>query len=65
MSLESVLLLGGAGFIGSALAERLEQDTDVRAVVLDIPRLDKRLSLKQQISLEEGAMRTWNWLKQA
>jgi len=38
---------------------------DVRAVVLDISRLDARLSWKPQISLEEGVKRTWNWLKQA
>jgi UDP-glucose 4-epimerase len=38
---------------------------DVRAVVLDISRLNARLSWKPQTSLEEGVRRTWNWLKQA
>ena len=37
---------------------------DVRSIVLDISRLEERLSWKPQISLAEGVMRTWNWLKQ-
>jgi UDP-glucose 4-epimerase len=38
---------------------------DVRAVVLDISRLNARLSWKPKTSLEEGVKHTWNWLKQA
>ena len=38
---------------------------DVRAVVLDMSRLEARLSWKPQTSLEEGVSRTLKWLKQA
>ncbi|MHB9102631.1 MAG: NAD-dependent epimerase/dehydratase family protein [Sulfuricella sp.] len=38
---------------------------DVRAVVLDISRLEARLSWKPQTSLEEGVIRTLKWLKRA
>ena len=38
---------------------------DVREVVLDISRLNARLSWKPQTSMEEGVRYTWNWLKQA
>lgn len=38
---------------------------DVRAVVLDMTRLEARLSWKPQTSLEEGVSRTLKWLKQA
>ncbi|MHB1291309.1 MAG: NAD-dependent epimerase/dehydratase family protein [Sulfuricella sp.] len=38
---------------------------DVRAVVLDISRLEARLSWKPQNSLEEGVIRTLKWLKRA
>lgn len=41
------------------------REIDVRAVVLDISRLEKRLSWNPQISLEEGVKQTWHWLKQA
>ncbi|MHB1620141.1 MAG: NAD-dependent epimerase/dehydratase family protein [Sulfuricella sp.] len=35
---------------------------DVRAVVLDISRLEARLSWKPQTSLEEGAKSMWQWV---
>lgn len=38
---------------------------DVRAVVLDISRLEKRLSWKPRIGLEEGVRRTLEWLRRA
>ncbi len=38
---------------------------DVRAVVLDISRLEARLSWKPGISLDEGVRRTWEWLREA
>lgn len=38
---------------------------DVRAVVLDISRLNGRFSWKPKISHEEGVRRIWKWLKQA
>lgn len=41
------------------------REIDVRAVVLDISRIEARLSWKPQIGLEQGVGRTWSWLKQA
>ncbi len=38
---------------------------DVRAVVLNISRIEEETSWRPQTSLEEGVRRTWNWLKQA
>lgn len=38
---------------------------DVRAVVLDISRIEKRLSWKPETSLEAGVLHAWNWLRQA
>ena len=38
---------------------------DVRAIVLDVSRLEARLSWKPQTSLEEGVRLTWNWFKRA
>lgn len=38
---------------------------DVRAIVLDISRIETRLSWKPQTSLEEGVSRTLKWLKRA
>lgn len=44
---------------------RQARGIDVRAVVLDISRLEARLSWKPQTCLEEGVRRTWDWLRQA
>jgi UDP-glucose 4-epimerase len=44
---------------------RPAREADVRAVVLDISRLETQLSWKSQVSLEEGVRRTWNWLRQS
>jgi UDP-glucose 4-epimerase len=40
------------------------REIDVRAIVLDISRLDACLSWRPQTGLEEGVRRTWDWLKQ-
>jgi len=37
---------------------------DVRAVVLDISRIEARLSWKPEINLEGGMQRTWKWLNE-
>lgn len=47
------------------ISHRPARGIDVRAVVLDISRLEARLSWKPQTGLEQGVMHTWSWLKQA
>lgn len=37
---------------------------DVREVVLDISKLETRLSWRPQIKLEEGVRRVWKWLRE-
>lgn len=37
---------------------------DVRDVVLDISRLEAKLSWTPEVSLEEGMRKTWEWLRQ-
>lgn len=77
MSRENILLLGGTGFIGSALSRRLDQekrtthilsscparDVDVRAVVLDIGRICRELQWAPKVGLYEGTRRTWECLR--
>jgi len=46
-------------------SHHLARGIDVRAVVLDISRIDARLSWKPQTGLEQGVLHTWNWLRQA
>lgn len=43
---------------------RPARNIDVRSVVLDNARLNKRLDWQASIDLEEGVARTWEWLKQ-
>lgn len=47
------------------VSHRPARGIDVRAVVLDISRIEARLSWKPQTSLEDGVKHTWNWLRQA
>ena len=47
------------------VSHRPARGIDVRAVVLDISRIEKRLSWKPQTSLEAGVLHAWNWLRQA
>lgn len=47
------------------VSPRPARGIDVRTVVLDISRLEKRLLWKPQTSLEAGVLHTWNWLRQA
>ncbi|MCR4299045.1 MAG: NAD-dependent epimerase/dehydratase family protein [Gallionella sp.] len=47
------------------ISHRPARGIDVRAVVLDISRIEARLSWKPEINLEEGVRHTWNWLKEA
>ena len=46
------------------VSHRPARGIDVRAVVLDISRLEARLSWKPEINLEEGIGLTWEWLIQ-
>ncbi len=46
------------------ISHRPARGIDVRAVVLDISRLEARLSWKPEINLEEGIGLTWEWLIQ-
>jgi UDP-glucose 4-epimerase len=43
---------------------RPARTVDVRSVVLDISRLQTRLSWMPQVSLEEGIRGSWEWLSQ-
>lgn len=47
------------------VSHRPAREIDVRAVVLDISRIEARLSWKPQTNLEQGVLHTWGWLKQA
>lgn len=51
--------------INLKVSHRPARGIDVRSVVLDISRIEARLSWKPQTSLEGGVMHTWNWLRQA
>jgi len=46
------------------VSPRPAREIDVRTVVLDISRLEARLSWKPQTSLEAGVRRTMEWMKQ-
>ncbi|MBZ0090887.1 MAG: NAD-dependent epimerase/dehydratase family protein [Sulfuricellaceae bacterium] len=51
--------------VGLKTAYHPAREIDVRAVVLDISRIEARLSWKPGISLDEGVRRTWEWLREA
>ena len=50
--------------IGLKISRHPAREIDVRAVVLDISRLEAQLSWKPQTSLEEGVKRTLKWLRE-
>jgi UDP-glucose 4-epimerase len=44
---------------------REARSADVREVVLDVSRIRERLGWQPRISLEEGILQTWEWLKKS
>lgn len=56
----SILITGGTGFIGSALARRLLERGEKDIILFDlVPRLDRITDIKEKVTIVQGDLKVW------